>query len=243
MSQLVNYRSEVVYTPGKQIAVSREFFCYNVKGGLIRVISFSKKDTKTLLRGHTSAVHDLDIAEQTPLGPSEEHLLLSAARDGSCFVWRMRYEGTEEAPNLVAHTVAQLMRDRPNEYVQRVLWHPRDRDLFATTTTDSRAYLWRVSRLEGLVARSGTMLPFDASETQTEAALFSVSLPSPAQQLAFSPDGARLALGLTDGNLQILDLTAAGALLCQVSPPLLLFYLSLSISLYLLLSICLRAHT
>lgn len=219
MTELVNYRTEVSYYLGHQIAVSAEFLCYCVKGGMIRVISFTKQNAKTLLRGHTSLVHDMDILERAG---HDEQLLVSCAKDGNCFVWKLQSEAAADASDIASSSVVQLMREKPGDYVARVMWHPRDQDCFVTVGQEPRVLIWSLSKLQEIVARSSQMVTLDHAEVQSQAALFNATLLTPVTQLGFSIDGTQLALGQADGTVTVFSSavreSSAGTILRQFEP-------------------------
>ena len=172
----------------RAIAVSREYMCYGLKGGQVRVIN-KLSASRALLRGHSEPLSDMAF-----FGPASD-LLATAAQDGQVFVRRIREEGEELADETVLHvTTAGEDAAAP----VKLAWHrpPGGAADALAFSVNRRVFLPSLTRSAGQ-----TMLEVDvtAAFAHPGAPVPHLEEEAPVTGLAFSPCGAMLAVASAGG--------------------------------------------
>eukprot|EP01018_Ginkgo_biloba_P025568 Gb_04906 [translate_table: standard] len=124
VSPITNYVSDPVLVVGRQIAVNRNYICYGLRAGTIRILNINTA-LRALLRGHSQRVTDMAFFSE------DVHLLASASSDGRVFI-RKIVEGLGEDDKmqiteqivLAIHIVGDWDSVHP-----RVCWHSHQQDI------------------------------------------------------------------------------------------------------------------
>ena len=106
------------------------FLCVGGKAAIIKVIDLIRNSPVALLRGHGNDINDLKIS------PTNESLLLSAAKDESCRLWNL------ETFSCVCIFGGQ--NGHRKEVVLSLSWHPLGRE-FASSGGDKSIRLWSIA--------------------------------------------------------------------------------------------------
>ncbi|XP_044462696.1 enhancer of mRNA-decapping protein 4-like isoform X2 [Mangifera indica] len=124
VTPITKYASDPGLVLGRQIAVNRNYICYGLKQGNIRILNIITA-LRSLLRGHTQRVTDMAFFAE------DVHLLASASVDGRFFIWNIT-EGPdeEEKPQILGKIVVavQILADGESLH-PRVCWHPHKQEI------------------------------------------------------------------------------------------------------------------
>ncbi|KAJ0017988.1 hypothetical protein Pint_09643 [Pistacia integerrima] len=124
VTPITKYASDPGLVLGRQIAVNRNYICYGLKLGNIRILNIITA-LRSLLRGHTQRVTDMAFFAE------DVHLLASASVDGRFFIWNIT-EGPdeEEKPQILGKIVVaiQILADGESLH-PRVCWHPHKQEI------------------------------------------------------------------------------------------------------------------
>lgn len=124
VTPITKYISDPGLVLGRQIAVNRNYICYGLKLGNIRILNIITA-LRSLLRGHTQRVTDMAFFAE------DVHLLASASVDGRFFIWNIT-EGPDEEdkPQILGKIVVaiQILADGDSVH-PRVCWHPHKQEI------------------------------------------------------------------------------------------------------------------
>ncbi|XWS15438.1 hypothetical protein CRYUN_Cryun34aG0000900 [Craigia yunnanensis] len=134
---------------GCQIAVNRNYICYGLKLGNIRILNINTA-LRSLLRGHTQRVTDMAFFAE------DVHLLASASVDGRIFVWKIN-EGhdDEDKPQIFGKVVTAIQIVGQEESIHpRVCWHPHKQEILMAAIGNRilKIDTMKVGKLEGFSA-------------------------------------------------------------------------------------------
>ncbi|KAK3218717.1 hypothetical protein Dsin_012687 [Dipteronia sinensis] len=124
VTPITKYASDPGLVLGRQIAVNRNYICYGLKLGNIRILNIITA-LRSLLRGHTQRVTDMAFFAE------DVHLLASASVDGRFFIWNIT-EGPDEEdkPQILGKIVVAIQILADGESVHpRVCWHPHKQEI------------------------------------------------------------------------------------------------------------------
>lgn len=118
VSPITNYGSEPVLVVGRQIAVNRNYICYGLRAGTIRILNINTA-LRALLRGHTQRVTDMAFFSE------DVHLLASASSDGRVYVRKIvEGLGDEDKMQITEQVLLAIQITGDWESVHpRVCWH------------------------------------------------------------------------------------------------------------------------
>ncbi|KAJ6700435.1 ENHANCER OF MRNA-DECAPPING PROTEIN 4 [Salix purpurea] len=124
VTPITKYVSDPGLVLGRQIAVNRNYICYGLKPGAIRILNINTA-LRSLLRGHNQKVTDMAFFAE------DVHLLASACVDGCVFIRKIN-EGPdeEEKPQIFERILLALHIMTDGELVHpRVCWHPHKQEI------------------------------------------------------------------------------------------------------------------
>ncbi|KAF6141322.1 hypothetical protein GIB67_008499 [Kingdonia uniflora] len=124
VSPITKYVSDPGLVVGRQIAVNKNYICYGLKLGAIRVLNINTA-LRSLLRGHTMRVSDMAFFAE------DVHLLASASIDGRVFIWNIN-EGPdeEEKPQITGKIVVAIEIVGELESIHpRICWHSHKQEV------------------------------------------------------------------------------------------------------------------
>ncbi|XP_021637842.2 enhancer of mRNA-decapping protein 4-like isoform X2 [Hevea brasiliensis] len=124
VTPITKYVSDPGLILGRQIAVNRNYICYGLKPGAIRILNINTA-LRSLLRGHNQKVTDMVFFAE------DVHLLASTCIDGRVFIRKIN-EGPdeEEKPQIFERIVLALQIITEGESVHpRVCWHPHKQEI------------------------------------------------------------------------------------------------------------------
>ncbi|CAK7323379.1 unnamed protein product [Dovyalis caffra] len=124
VTPITKYVSDPGLVLGRQIAVNRNYICYGLKPGAIRILNINTA-LRSLLRGHNQKVTDMAFFAE------DVHLLASACVDGRVFIRKIN-EGPdeEEKPHIFERILLALHIVADGELVHpRVCWHPHKQEI------------------------------------------------------------------------------------------------------------------
>ena len=185
------------FSTGRVIAANRQFVCYSVANGHIRVIG-AASGKMGLLKGHTGTVLDMELSRPTLEG---ESLLASVSTGGEIFVWRLQQKGEELITGVKAS-----WRSAPgltDGHYRRVLWwtaNPAVTPGLLVVSSDSvdsvqlRDYAQPPPMTEINQAPSFARLYFGSGVTDA----------------ALTAEGKKLAVALSRGVIEVVDAGAGG---------------------------------
>ncbi|PPD89687.1 hypothetical protein GOBAR_DD13374 [Gossypium barbadense] len=149
VTPITKYASDPGLVLGRQIAVNRNYICYGLKLGNIRILNINTA-LRSLLRGHTQRVTDMAFFAE------DVHLLASASVDGRVFVWRIN-EGPddEDKPQIFGKVVIaiQIVGQEESKH-PRVCWHPHKQEILMVAIGNCilKIDTMKVGKLEGFTA-------------------------------------------------------------------------------------------
>ncbi|CAI0440372.1 unnamed protein product [Linum tenue] len=124
VTPITKYVSDPGLVLGRQIAVNRNYICYGLKPGAIRILNINTA-LRSLLRGHNQKVTDMAFFAE------DVHLLASACVEGRVFVRKIN-EGSdeEEKPQIFEQIILalQILVDGGPVH-PRVCWHPHKQEI------------------------------------------------------------------------------------------------------------------
>eukprot|EP01018_Ginkgo_biloba_P006544 Gb_36346 [translate_table: standard] len=124
VSPITVYTSDPLLVRGRQIAVNRNYICYGLRTGAIRILNINTA-LRALLRGHSQRVTDMAFFA------NDVHLLASASSDGRVFIRKIEEGfGDDEKMQITEHIVLaiQIMGDWESVH-PHVCWHPHQQDV------------------------------------------------------------------------------------------------------------------
>ncbi|KAI9379896.1 hypothetical protein POPTR_016G002100v4 [Populus trichocarpa] len=124
VTPITKYLSDPGLVLGRQIAVNRNYICYGLKPGAIRILNINTA-LRSLLRGHNQKVTDMAFFAE------DVHLLASACVDGRVFIRKIN-EGSdeEEKPQIFERILLALHIIADGEsFHPRVCWHPHKQEI------------------------------------------------------------------------------------------------------------------
>ncbi|WCJ34624.1 Enhancer of mRNA-decapping protein 4 [Euphorbia peplus] len=124
VTPITKYVSDPGLVLGRQIAVNRNYICYGLKPGAIRILNINTA-LRSLLRGHNQKVSDMVFFAE------DVHLLASTCVDGRVFIRKIS-EGPdeEEKPQIFEKIILALQIIVEGESVHpRVCWHPHKQEI------------------------------------------------------------------------------------------------------------------
>ncbi|KAJ6921289.1 enhancer of mRNA-decapping protein 4-like [Populus alba x Populus x berolinensis] len=124
VTPITKYVSDPGLVLGRQIAVNRNYICYGLKPGAIRILNINTA-LRSLLRGHNQKVTDMAFFAE------DVHLLASACVDGCVFIRKIN-EGPdeEEKPQIFERILLAIHIIADGELVHpRVCWHPHKQEI------------------------------------------------------------------------------------------------------------------
>ncbi|XP_021620510.1 enhancer of mRNA-decapping protein 4 isoform X2 [Manihot esculenta] len=124
VTPITKYVSDPGLILGRQIAVNRNYICYGLKPGAIRILNINTA-LRSLLRGHNQKVTDMVFFAE------DVHLLASTCIDGRVFIRKIN-EGPdeEEKSQIFERIVLALQIITEGESVHpRVCWHPHKQEI------------------------------------------------------------------------------------------------------------------
>lgn len=104
--------------------------CVGGKAAIIKVIDLVRNSPIALLRGHGHDITDLKVS------PTNEYLLLSAAKDESCRLWNLE--------TFACVCIFAGQNGHRKEEVLSVSWHPLGQE-FASSGVDKSIRLWSIA--------------------------------------------------------------------------------------------------
>lgn len=124
VSPITNYSSEPVLVVGRQIAVNRNYICYGLRAGTIRILNINTA-LRALLRGHTQRVTDMAFFSE------DVHLLASASSDGRVYIRKIvEGLGDEDKMQISEQILLAIQITGDWESVHpRVCWHSHLQDV------------------------------------------------------------------------------------------------------------------
>ncbi|XVE50975.1 hypothetical protein DITRI_Ditri02bG0000200 [Diplodiscus trichospermus] len=149
VTPITKYASDPGLIFGRQIAVNRNYICYGLKLGNIRILNINTA-LRSLLRGHTQRVTDMAFFAE------DVHLLASASVDGRIFVWKIN-EGPddEDKPQILGKAVIAIQIVGQEESMHpRVCWHPHKQEILMVAIGNRilKIDTIKVGKLEGFSA-------------------------------------------------------------------------------------------
>ncbi|XP_030546415.1 enhancer of mRNA-decapping protein 4-like [Rhodamnia argentea] len=124
VTPITKYVSDPGLVLGRQIAVNRNYICYGLKMGNIRVLNINTA-LRSLLRGHTQRVTDMAFFAE------DVHLLASASIDGRIFVWKINEGADEEEKAQISGKIViavQIVGEEEPVH-PRLCWHPHKQEI------------------------------------------------------------------------------------------------------------------
>ncbi|XWS18059.1 hypothetical protein CRYUN_Cryun32bG0010100 [Craigia yunnanensis] len=149
VTPITKYTSDPGLILGRQIAVNRNYICYGLKLGNIRILNINTA-LRSLLRGHTQRVTDMAFFAE------DVHLLASASVDGRVFVWKIN-EGPddEDKPQIFGKVVIAIQIVGQEESIHpRVCWHPHKQEILMVAIGNRilKIDIMKVGKFEGFSA-------------------------------------------------------------------------------------------
>ncbi|EOY29044.1 Transducin/WD40 repeat-like superfamily protein, putative isoform 1 [Theobroma cacao] len=149
VTPITKYASDPGLVLGRQIAVNRNYICYGLKLGNIRILNINTA-LRSLLRGHTQRVTDMAFFAE------DVHLLASASVDGRVFVWKIN-EGPDDddKPQIFGKVVIAIQIVGQEESIHpRVCWHPHKQEILMVAIGNRilKIDTMKVGKLEGFSA-------------------------------------------------------------------------------------------
>ncbi|XP_010487082.1 PREDICTED: enhancer of mRNA-decapping protein 4 isoform X2 [Camelina sativa] len=128
VTPITKYGSDPQLVVGRQIAVNKDYICYGLKGGNIRVLNINTA-LRSLFRGHSQRVTDMAFFAE------DVHMLASVSLDGKVFVWKIS-EGSEgdDQPQITGKIVCalQILGEQDTKH-PRVCWHCHKQEILVVS--------------------------------------------------------------------------------------------------------------
>lgn len=124
VTPITNYSSEPLLVVGRQIAVNRNYICYGLRAGTIRILNINTV-VRALLRGHTQRVTDMAFFSE------DVHLLASASSDGRVYIRKIVEGLGDEDKMQISEQILlaiQITGDWESVHPQ-VCWHSHHQDV------------------------------------------------------------------------------------------------------------------
>lgn len=124
VSPITVYTSDPLLVGGQQIAVNRNYICYGLRAGNIRILNINTA-LRALLRGHLQRVTDMAFFS------NDVHLLASASSDGRVFIWKIEEGlGDDDKTQITEQIVfaIQILGDWESVH-PHVCWHSQQKDV------------------------------------------------------------------------------------------------------------------
>ncbi|PPS03100.1 hypothetical protein GOBAR_AA17560 [Gossypium barbadense] len=149
VTPITKYASDPGLVLGRQIAVNRNYICYGLKLGNIRILNINTA-LRSLLRGHTQRVTDMAFFAE------DVHLLASASVDGRVFAWRINEGPDDEDKQQILGKVVIAIQIMGQEELKhpRVCWHPHKQEILMVAIGNRilKIDTMKVGKLEGFTA-------------------------------------------------------------------------------------------
>ncbi|KAH9304800.1 hypothetical protein KI387_009204, partial [Taxus chinensis] len=124
VSPITVYGSDPVLVGGRQIAVNKNYICYGLRAGTIRVLNINTA-LRALLRGHSQRVIDMAFFS------NDVHLLVSSSSDGRIFIRKIEEGPGEDDKRQITEKIVlgiQILGDWESVY-PRICWHSHQQDV------------------------------------------------------------------------------------------------------------------
>ncbi|ONK69327.1 uncharacterized protein A4U43_C05F21690 [Asparagus officinalis] len=124
VTPITKYVSDPGLVLGRQIAVNRNYICYGLKLGAVRILNINTA-LRSLLRGHSQKVTDMAFFAE------DVHLLASTSTDGKVIVWKID-EGPDEEnkPQISGKIVVAVQFGGDGEsYHPHICWHSHKQEV------------------------------------------------------------------------------------------------------------------
>ncbi|KAJ3087562.1 hypothetical protein HK102_010767 [Quaeritorhiza haematococci] len=197
--------SKVEYKKGKTIAVNRDYICYGVRGGRIRVIG-QQTGSMILLRGHNQSILDVCITDSRD---SHAAYLVSVAADDTLYVWELNLDGDEISSKAVL-SIEGNKEDAPKTSspdnagaggrFHRVVWNPVDDNTFAVAGSKSDVLIFHVREV---LAAKGSKFREESDFFQSCPGVKRLTHDNIVSDVQFSIDGSVLATACDDGHVRL----------------------------------------
>ncbi|XP_064982072.1 enhancer of mRNA-decapping protein 4-like isoform X1 [Musa acuminata AAA Group] len=124
VTPITKYISDPGLVLGRQIAVNRNYICYGLKLGAIRVLNINTA-LRSLLKGHSQRVTDMAFFAE------DVHFLASASIDGRIFVWKINEAPDEEnKPQITGKIIMAIQIVGQGEsHHPRICWHSHKQEI------------------------------------------------------------------------------------------------------------------
>ncbi|XP_019100108.1 PREDICTED: enhancer of mRNA-decapping protein 4-like [Camelina sativa] len=158
VTPITKYGSDPQLVVGRQIAVNKDYICYGLKGGNIRVLNINTA-LRSLFRGHSQRVTDMAFFAE------DVHMLASVSLDGKVFVWKIS-EGSEgdDQPQITGKIVCalQILGEQDTKH-PRVCWHCHKQEILVVSIGKHvlRIDTTKVGRGEVFSAEAPLQCPLD----------------------------------------------------------------------------------
>ena len=205
------YNSTQEYRIGNSIAVNDDYVVYAIKKGMIRVIN-QHSTSRCLLRGHTGLVSDMRF-----FSPNI-NLVLSVDSNGGLIVWTIEEHPSDtDGPRRPKPITAEaLMRfSLPKGRFQLAVWHPLSQQRLAVVVGANAALL--AFGVPNVPTFDPDQLRVSGGDMSSSGARVCKGHRAQINDLGFSPSGAEIITGSSDGTVRLWNASNA-ICIAQMSP-------------------------